>query len=835
MNRITPFVKRMRTNGGTIYTFSSAVEDIGLNINERNNVVKISNFALLNIPKIDQPADSSFNENKFNVNAIVGAWEYNQNTTAIKDGRVLIAESFENYALNLESNLLNQDSYQATLQTTVSERVFWKWLKETGAIRWTKDSSNHWMEELDADGSLGYNSVIKYIGQVSAGNVRSDTFGTYNETYILVPTSHGQMRVYFQQVEDANYMHGIEIGDLGENILGRENYTYPHPDGLDYRAYYDFVDGSTAVGSYNMTANGIPGWWYTAEGKTILSPNNAYLTDTSSYLTSGIYEDLLNYNNGVTSISFRRSRVDCMSLIWNLDTLKGIFNDSNLTYDKMAIDYAINDAFDFNTVLIYYTVYNSVQDTVLATNLLGVLFIDAPSGSSSNIGFGGILLPTLEKIQSGPGGFGTSYSLRLNIKTDNMVDDTAATIVDAATADELYVEDWNEAFYQLELAVNILTQNSGTLNYISSKYSNIQENQVQMFNDLSELSNTVNNLASVIEGTPNTIAMFAEGADSLADSSIYMKGGQIGFFTGDPSWPIHMDASLKTRDIYIEKAIRDTSGNILLGYGSPLQIGSSTEDKIVNIYAKGSLPKITIDVCTNVKGNINIDGSIFVFGVPFIGGGGGGGDASEITYHNPSYPTVEAALDELLYIAPVVVLTGGSTVEIGQTVNSVVLNWTVNKEITSQSIDQGIGSLLPSLRTYTHSGQTITTNRTYTITVNDGATPATSSTSVLFSNKRYWGTSTLTSLTDAQIIALSSEFSSSRVQTRTFDCTGGKYFYFAWPTSFGTPSFKVGGLSFSDMTLVTRAFVNASGYSSSYDIYRVTNIQTGSAIIVEVS
>ena len=105
MNRITPFVKRMRTNGGTIYTFSSAVEDIGLNINERNNVVKISNFALLNIPKIDQPADSSFNENKFNVNAIVGAWEYNQNTTAIKDGRVLIAESFENYELNLESNL----------------------------------------------------------------------------------------------------------------------------------------------------------------------------------------------------------------------------------------------------------------------------------------------------------------------------------------------------------------------------------------------------------------------------------------------------------------------------------------------------------------------------------------------------------------------------------------------------------------------------------------------------------------------------------------------------------------------------------------------------------
>ena len=54
-NRVTPFVKRMRTQGGTIYTFSSAVEDIGLNINERNNVVKVSNFALLNIPQINTP------------------------------------------------------------------------------------------------------------------------------------------------------------------------------------------------------------------------------------------------------------------------------------------------------------------------------------------------------------------------------------------------------------------------------------------------------------------------------------------------------------------------------------------------------------------------------------------------------------------------------------------------------------------------------------------------------------------------------------------------------------------------------------------------------------
>ena len=65
MATITPFVKRMRTQGGTIYTFSSALEDIGLNINERNNIVKMSHYALLNIPSIDVP--SNLQENKFNV------------------------------------------------------------------------------------------------------------------------------------------------------------------------------------------------------------------------------------------------------------------------------------------------------------------------------------------------------------------------------------------------------------------------------------------------------------------------------------------------------------------------------------------------------------------------------------------------------------------------------------------------------------------------------------------------------------------------------------------------------------------------------------------------
>jgi hypothetical protein len=663
-NRITPFVKRMRTTGGTIYTFSSSVEDIGLNINERNNVVKISHFALLNIPKINEPDNIA--ENRFNVLAIPSALEYNTGAN-IKDGRVLIAESFQNYALNLEANLINQDTYDATLQRTVSERVFWKWLKETGAVRWADPSNGYWMEALDADGSVGYNTVVKYIGQVSAGNVRSDSFGTYNETYILVPTSHGQVETYFEQVEDTNYKHGMKIGDLGENILGRESYTKPHPDGLGFQGYYDYIDSSSkvwALGPYNMTANGAPGGWYSVEG---INPTdqNTYFTDSSTYLLSGDYDASIRYQDGGNVIEFRRSKVDCMSIVLDLNKLKTIYNDPNLTYDAMATgDNAINDQFEFNAVMIYYSIYNSVQDTVLATNLLGILFLDAPSGNTQLLGDGmpGIMIPSLEKIQSGVGGFGTSYSLRLNIKSDNIIDDTNATYVDNTTSSQLEAETWSEAFYQLEKAVNILTQNNSVLNYISGQYNTLQSNQTQMLKELQQLEFQVNDIAVDIKGTAGTVPLFSDGADPLIESSIYQKTGKIGFFNDNPEWPVQIDASLKTKDIYIEKSIKDVSGNNLLSYGSPIKIGSPTFAREIEIYSGNTLPSISIDTNNNVNipalGNFIKESSLsfwpagsFIWDGNMldvsVSGGGGGGGISELQmklYVDPSFAVRDLAL-----------------------------------------------------------------------------------------------------------------------------------------------------------------------------------------------
>lgn len=498
MTKTTPFIKRMRVNGGTLFSFNSSIEDIGLNINEKNNVVKMSHFALLDIPEIN--SGSNLAVNYFNTEAIVGAWEYEGQSANIKDGRVIISESFQNYASNLETILLDQTTYNPALQDTVSERVFWKWLKETGAIRWTRDGSSNWIENTNPE----YRKVVKYVGEISAGNVRRDTFGTYNETYVLVPTSHGEMDIYWKQVEDVNYKHGMAIGNLGEKIANRDGWLRPHPDGLIYDAFYDYVDSSISVAGHTIDVSSFnysgPGSWWSAQDLTSGNPrgttgSNYYLTDTSAYINEdpSSYEVDITYTGG-SGFSFRRSNVDCMSLQLDINELKTVFGDDGLTFNKMGTTFSINDSFEFNAALLYYSVYNSTQDTVLARNLLGVMFLDAPSGNSSQIGSTGILLPSLEKIQSTATGFGTAYSLRVNIKSDNTIDDTQAVNVDYATSDVTYAEDFADTMAELKKSIQILNQNTATVAYISEKYGELLNNQNVILTRIEQMQQQIDDI-----------------------------------------------------------------------------------------------------------------------------------------------------------------------------------------------------------------------------------------------------------------------------------------------------------------------------------------------------
>ena len=217
-------------------------------------------------------------------------------------------------------------------------------------------------------------------------------------------------------------------------------------------------------------------------------------------------------------------------------------------------------------------------------------------------------------------------------------------------------------------------------------------------------------------------------------------------------------------------------------------------------------------------------------------GGGGSTDADSVTYTtsaDPSVVSVADALDKLLYVAPnITSLSGGGSYEIGSTVAGVHLAWSINKAVTSQSLNNGIGALAVDARTYDYAPD-ITSNITFTLTVSDGQTNDVASTSVQFLRKRYWGASASASLDNAGILALSSELTSSKNKSVTYDCTGGKYPYFCYPKSFGALSaVTVGGLAFSDYTQTELSFTNASGHTELYYVTKFNGIQTGANIAV---
>lgn len=203
-------------------------------------------------------------------------------------------------------------------------------------------------------------------------------------------------------------------------------------------------------------------------------------------------------------------------------------------------------------------------------------------------------------------------------------------------------------------------------------------------------------------------------------------------------------------------------------------------------------------------------------------------DASDVTFQNATYTTVESALNKLLYV-PLAVTSFTNSVpsaEIGSSINSLVLTWAYSADVIAQSISNIGATLSATARTYTYSTP-ITTNRTFTLIGNDGTTNASASTSVAFYSKRHWGVSENDTLSDAQIRGLSgSEFVTTRATSKVVSAAN-QYLYIAYPASLGEATININGLLNTAFVLVTRGYSNYYGYESQYHIYRSQYKLTG--------
>jgi len=98
--------------------------------------------------------------------------------------------------------------------------------------------------------------------------------------------------------------------------------------------------------------------------------------------------------------------------------------------------------------------------------------------------------------------------------------------------------------------------------------------------------------------------------------------------------------------------------------------------------------------------------------------------------------------------------------------------------------------------------------------------------------RRFWGAFAANTITDAQIIAsLANDLGGSRAQSRTITAATA-YIYVVLPTSFGTPTFAVSGLTSSAWETTQRTITFSGQTATSYGIYRSTYPITGTVNLV---
>ena len=460
---IAPFIKPIRLQGGTFYTFSSSSEDLGFSFNNDDKKFRFSNYVLLNIPDIKT---ATANENFLQFDAVPGAFSIDGS----KSLNTYISESFQNYALNLETMISSADTYDPDVDRTVSERVFFKWLKEIGGIRFREADSTEasdptfGVQYVEENESLIYNQVVKYIGEIDIVNNVRNKDNAYTEVYIHIPSSHGaQPSVLFTSVADANYAVNAEITNnpidpLNLRYIFGRSVSDTQPAGLDFEAAFDSELG--VYGAESPTAGLSPPasfFVYDAVSTTYVPPSPAFpwwyptAKANTYFLEKTYFTDPTNDKFRIQDVTpgktvdFVRSRLDGISVQFNEDVYADIAANGDINSFGELSESGLSTGFEFNAVLVYYELYDPLNPADSTKNLFGVLFLD----NVDPISGGGGEIPRLEKFKPNTltGDNGNAYSLKINLKFDVNADDAAV---------ETTINDYNT--FSLELYIDVLNE-----------------------------------------------------------------------------------------------------------------------------------------------------------------------------------------------------------------------------------------------------------------------------------------------------------------------------------------------------------------------------------------
>jgi len=510
----TPFIRPLQVQGGTFYTFSSSAEDLSFTFNSSDSKFRFSKFALLNIPNIDNSASTQTNYVRLNgPDSAFLDWANSTGQIITGDANIDFSQSFQSYCLNIESTITGDDQYDSSLKQNVSERIFFKWLKEIGAIRYTAANSTQVSPALDqntvtivndvpitekryvegdaAYGTTGaygmtgatYNRVVQYVGNLDIVNSVKNSTNAYSEVYVYIPTKDGNTPyVLFKNVTDKNYYPDYQWTNNPSNPLNDEylfgrNYDETNPSGLTTLAIFDDdVLGSPTATYFDTGINGATaaGNWYSPRDTANTYFTDALFTDPSNYV--------LTKTANAQTLSYVRSKLDSIGIDFDPNSYQQILTNSSISTLEEFNSTANAADFEFNAVLIYYDVYDPANPATSATNLYGVLFLDDVNSEG-----GDVYIPRLKKHRPNPVTKlnGNSYGFKINLKFDTDVDQTGV---------EQAINDYSPFSLSMFMdAMNVLQDASSTLNNASS--------------DFIQLSDRVTNLENITLSSPTAINM----------------------------------------------------------------------------------------------------------------------------------------------------------------------------------------------------------------------------------------------------------------------------------------------------------------------------------------
>lgn len=443
----TPLIRIPQEQGGTMYAFSSAARDLTRAYYNPDIVFEYSKFALLDLPVVAAPSGTS-NYIQFGnlfeggqVASGSAATSYDS-TDPDDNANRHFAQTFQNYALNLENFILTDDDFDNSIYSSDSEKIFFKWLNEIGAFRTrpanSQEAASGFNRRVEEDDSIQsgseYSQVVKYLGNVDVTNDKNYNGDTYNEVFINVPSSVGYTPTVL--FKNSNYNTTATSYEPTTYINGRDGQVHP-----------DSNIGIRSLADSN-------------EGTINIDPNSTY-------------------NYGIE---------------WSPVTYAAIDGDAKL---NNVLDYSKRGGdFRFNAILVYYDVYSKSNPGNRTTNLYGVILLDNFKNDPGSTGW---YLPELSKYKPNEvtGLNGNAFALKLNVKFNSSLDNVGieTNINDFTT---FSMDLFFDTTSSLENAAKILAEASHRFNKISERLDGL-ENLMMTSIDQSNIVNKVIELEKSIE------------------------------------------------------------------------------------------------------------------------------------------------------------------------------------------------------------------------------------------------------------------------------------------------------------------------------------------------